>query len=128
MKTKVRVVGICGSLRAGSHTHQALAVAFGGRVDRARLPMHGKTSKVAHEGANLFAGLSSPFEAGRYHSLIVARDPLPNDFVVSAWTTDDETIMAMRHVRWPVYGVQFHPESVLTPVGHRVLQNFLGTH
>jgi anthranilate synthase component II len=105
--------------------HQALAVAFGGRVDRAGVPMHGKTSMVAHEGAHLFAGVGGPFEAGRYHSLVIARDAVPADFVVSAWVTGDETIMGVRHVRHPIYGVQFHPESVLTPVGHRILQNFL---
>lgn len=107
--------------------HQALAVAFGGRVDRARAPMHGKTSIVAHEGSHLFAGLSATFDAGRYHSLVIARDAVPVDFVTTAWTTEDETIMGIRHQRWPIFGVQFHPESVLTPVGHRLLENFLGT-
>jgi len=105
--------------------HQALAVAFGGRVDRATVPMHGKTSVVAHDGAHLFAGVGGPFEAGRYHSLVIARDAVPAEFVVSAWVPGDETIMGVRHERLPIYGVQFHPESVLTPVGHRILQNFL---
>ena len=108
--------------------HQALAVAFGGRVDRAAVPMHGKTSMVTHEGSHLFAGLTAPIEAGRYHSLVIARDAIPRDFVVSAWVAEDETIMGVRHRTLPVFGVQFHPESVLTPVGHRVLQNFLESH
>jgi anthranilate synthase component II len=105
--------------------HQALAIAFGGRVDRASAPMHGKTSVVAHEGSHLFAGLSGTFEAGRYHSLVIAPDAVPADFVVSAWVEDDRTIMGVRHRERPLFGVQFHPESVLTPVGHRLLQNFL---
>jgi anthranilate synthase/aminodeoxychorismate synthase-like glutamine amidotransferase len=105
--------------------HQALAVAFGGRVDRASVPMHGTTSMVAHEGARLFAGLGEPFEAGRYHSLVIARDGVPADYVVSAWVTDDQTIMGVRHKDLPIFGVQFHPESVLTPVGYRLLRNFL---
>jgi anthranilate synthase component II len=108
--------------------HQALAVAFGGRVDRAAGPMHGKISTVAHEGSHLFAGLTGPIEAGRYHSLVIARDAVPPDFVVSAWVVDDQTIMGIRHQTLPVFGVQFHPESVLTPVGHRLLQNFLDSH
>ena len=115
---RVPILGVCLG-------HQALAVAFGGRVDRARAPMHGKTSLVAHEGSYLFNGLAGPFEAGRYHSLVIARDAMPEDFVVSAWVAADETIMGVRHKTRPIFGVQFHPESVLTPVGHRLLQNFL---
>jgi para-aminobenzoate synthetase component 2 len=105
--------------------HQALAVAFGGRVDRAPAPMHGKTSSVTHDGSVLFAGLSSPIEVGRYHSLVIAPDAVPADFLVTAWASDDRTIMSIRHASWPVFGVQFHPESVLTAAGHRILQNFL---
>jgi len=105
--------------------HQALSIAFGGEVERAPVPMHGKTSLVAHEGAHLFAGLTGPLEAGRYHSLVIPRRAVPQDFVVSAWTTDDDLVMGVRHERWPIFGVQFHPESVLTPVGQRLLQNFL---
>ena len=105
--------------------HQALSVAFGGRVDRAPVPMHGKTSIVAHDGSQLFAGLASPFEAGRYHSLVIPRDAMPTDFVVTAWVEEDGIIMGVRHIRYPIFGVQFHPESVLTTVGHRLLQNFL---
>jgi anthranilate synthase/aminodeoxychorismate synthase-like glutamine amidotransferase len=105
--------------------HQALAVAFGGRVDRASVPMHGKTSLVAHEGSHLFAGLPQPVEVGRYHSLIIPAADLPAGFVRSAWVADDGTVMGIRHESRPVFGVQFHPESVLTPSGHRLLRNFL---
>jgi|SRR5579862_1499213 len=105
--------------------HQALATAFGGRVDRASVPMHGKTSMVAHDGKALFSGLAGPFEAGRYHSLVIPRDAVPEGFRVSAWVEGDGTIMGIAHETMPVYGVQFHPESVLTAVGHRILQNFL---
>ena len=105
--------------------HQALSVAFGGRVDRAPVPMHGKTSIIAHEGSHLFAGLTGPFEAGRYHSLVIPRDAMPPDFLVTAWVQDDGIIMGVRHRSHPIFGVQFHPESVLTTVGHHLLQNFL---
>jgi anthranilate synthase/aminodeoxychorismate synthase-like glutamine amidotransferase len=105
--------------------HQALSVAFGGRVERAPVPMHGKTSVVAHDGVHLFAGLTGPFEAGRYHSLVIPREAMPADFVVTAWVEADGIIMGVRHVAHPIFGVQFHPESVLTTVGHRLLQNFL---
>lgn len=115
---RVPILGVCLG-------HQALAIAFGGRVERARVPMHGKTSAVSHDGSHLFTGLTGPFEAGRYHSLVIPNDGMPAGFIRSAWVTDDGTIMGVRHQRWPVFGVQFHPESVLTSVGHRLLQNFL---
>jgi anthranilate synthase/aminodeoxychorismate synthase-like glutamine amidotransferase len=105
--------------------HQALAIAFGGRVERAVVPMHGKTSLVRHEGTHLFAGLSSPLEVGRYHSLVIPEDGVPAGFVRTAWVDGEGTVMAVRHADQPIYGVQFHPESVLTPSGHRLLQNFL---
>lgn len=105
--------------------HQALAAAFGGRVDRAPVLMHGKTSVVAHDGQGLFAGLARTIEVGRYHSLLVPRAGVPEGFAVSAWVEGEETVMGLRHERWPVFGLQFHPESVLTPSGHRLLQNFL---
>jgi anthranilate synthase component 2 len=105
--------------------HQALATAFGGLVDRAPVPMHGKTSIVEHDGDHLFAGMTGPFEVGRYHSLVIPRHAVPPDFIVSAWVKDDGIVMGVRHTRRPIYGVQFHPESVLTPMGHRLLQNFL---
>jgi len=115
---RVPILGVCLG-------HQALATAFGGRVDRAATPMHGKVSQVSHEGTHLFAGISTPFEAGRYHSLVIAPDAVPAGFVVTATTTEGGTIMGVRHRTEPTYGVQFHPESVLTPVGHQVLANFL---
>ncbi|MFI5177398.1 MAG: anthranilate synthase component II [Vicinamibacterales bacterium] len=115
---RVPILGVCLG-------HQALATAFGGRVERARSLMHGKTSAVAHDGTHLFAGLTSPIEAGRYHSLVIPGDALPQDFVTTAWVVDEGTVMGIRHATWPVFGVQFHPESVLTSVGHRILQNFL---
>jgi anthranilate synthase/aminodeoxychorismate synthase-like glutamine amidotransferase len=105
--------------------HQAISIAFGGRVDRASVPMHGKTSTVAHEGTGLFAGVNGPFEVGRYHSLVIPRDAVPPEFVVSAWVAADGLVMAVRHRERPIVGVQFHPESVLTPLGHKILQNFL---
>jgi anthranilate synthase component 2 len=107
--------------------HQALAIAFGGTVDRAPVLMHGKTSVIAHEGSHLFAGLAKQIEVGRYHSLVIPTDGLPTDFTKSAWVADTGTVMGVRHEKWPVFGVQFHPESVLTPVGHRLLLNFLET-
>ena len=115
---RVPLLGVCLG-------HQALSIAFGGRVDRAAAPMHGKTSMVAHENSHVFAGLGAAFEAGRYHSLVIPRDALPKEFVLSAWVEHEDTVMGIRHERWPIFGVQFHPESVLTPVGQRLLQNFL---
>ena len=105
--------------------HQALAIAFGGRVERASMPMHGKTSMVRHEKNHIFAGLPESIEVGRYHSLVIPPDHLPQSFVRSAWVADDNTVMGIRHEALPIYGVQFHPESVLTPAGHRMLRNFL---
>jgi anthranilate synthase component 2 len=105
--------------------HQALAVAFGGRVERAPSPMHGKVSRVRHDGSGIFAGLGAGFEVGRYHSLMIPADAVPEGFVAAAWAEDDGVIMGVRHTDRPVFGVQFHPESVLTPTGQRVLQNFL---
>jgi len=103
--------------------HQSIGVAFGAAVVRAPQLMHGKTSAVTHDGTGIFRGLSQPFTAGRYHSLVVA-DPLPEDLEAVA-RTDDGTLMAMRHRSLPVHGVQFHPESVLTDEGLRILKNFL---
>jgi len=105
--------------------HQAIGLAFGGKVVRAPLPIHGKTSPVEHDGLGVFAGIGTSFEAGRYHSLIVSEEGLPNDLVVSARTSGDQLIMGLRHREWPLHGVQFHPESVLTPEGRQLLRNFL---
>jgi anthranilate synthase/aminodeoxychorismate synthase-like glutamine amidotransferase len=104
--------------------HQAVGQAFGGRIVRADRLMHGKTSRVRHDGATIFVGLPEEFEATRYHSLVVERSSLPADLVVSAQTAEGE-IMGLRHRTLPVEGVQFHPESILTPEGPRILRNFL---
>jgi anthranilate synthase component 2 len=104
--------------------HQAIAAFHGGSVVRAPAPRHGKSSHVRHDGSPLFDGLSSPFEAGRYHSLVVREDGLPGELQVTA-RSDDGLVMALAHRAKPVFGVQFHPESVLTPEGERLLANFL---
>jgi anthranilate synthase/aminodeoxychorismate synthase-like glutamine amidotransferase len=104
--------------------HQSIGYAFGGTVVRAQRIMHGKVSTVINDGRTIFKGLPNPFVAGRYHSLIVERDSLPDCLEISAETEEGE-IMGIRHKEYPVEGVQFHPESVLTPNGKRVLKNFL---
>jgi anthranilate synthase/aminodeoxychorismate synthase-like glutamine amidotransferase len=104
--------------------HQAIAALHGGRVDRAPSPRHGKSSRVEHDGSPLFDGLSNPFEAGRYHSLVVREDGLPAELAVTA-RSEDGLVMALCHRNRPVFGVQFHPESVLTPEGERLIRNFL---
>jgi para-aminobenzoate synthetase component II len=104
--------------------HQALAQVFGGRVVRAERIMHGKTSPIEHDGRTVFAGLPRPFVATRYHSLLVEPDSVPAELEVSAWTAEGE-IMGLRHRRYPVEGVQFHPESILTTRGMDLLQNWL---
>ncbi|WMJ18396.1 aminodeoxychorismate/anthranilate synthase component II [Geobacillus proteiniphilus] len=104
--------------------HQAIAQAFGGRVVRAPRLMHGKTSSVYHDGETIFRGVPNPFTATRYHSLIVEKETLPDCFVVSAWTKENE-VMAIRHKTLPVEGVQFHPESIMTSHGMQLLKNFI---
>jgi anthranilate synthase component II len=104
--------------------HQAIGQVFGGRVVRAPVPVHGKTSLIHHDGTGVFRGLPNPFRATRYHSLIVERGCLPAELVPNAWT-DDGLIMGLRHERLPVHGVQFHPESIETAAGHDLLRNFL---
>jgi para-aminobenzoate synthetase component II len=106
--------------------HQSIGQAFGGRVVRADRLMHGKTSPIAHDGKSVFRGLSNPFTATRYHSLLIERDSLPNVLEVSAWTDEGE-IMGLRHKTLPVEGVQFHPESILTEEGMALLGNWLTT-
>jgi anthranilate synthase/aminodeoxychorismate synthase-like glutamine amidotransferase len=106
--------------------HQAIGAAYGGRVIRARRVMHGKCSTVRHDGTGLFQGLPNPLPVMRYHSLIVERESLPDDLEILAVATDDATeVHAMRHRQHPVWGVQFHPESILTTGGKTILQNFL---
>ena len=104
--------------------HQAIAAFHGALVERAPAPRHGKTSPVRHDGTGLFANLSSPFEAGRYHSLVVREESLPAELHVTA-RSEDGLVMALAHRDKPVFGVQFHPESVLTPQGEKLLENFL---
>jgi len=105
--------------------HQAMGAALGGRVVRAGQLMHGKTSMVDHDGRGVFKDLQGPFAAARYHSLIVSDDDFPSDLIVAARTTDTGTVMGLRHRVWPMHGVQFHPESVLTQEGRHILRNFL---
>jgi anthranilate synthase/aminodeoxychorismate synthase-like glutamine amidotransferase len=104
--------------------HQALGVAFGARVIRAPEPVHGKASAIHHSGQGIFDGLPDPFEAGRYHSLVVEEETLGPDVAVTARTADG-LVMGLEHTRWPRFGVQFHPESILTPEGPRLVANFL---
>jgi len=105
--------------------HQAIGQAFGGTVARAKSQMHGKTSEIRHDGGGVFAGLSNPFTATRYHSLVILPHTVPEMLAVTSWADDGE-IMGVRHRHWPVEGVQFHPESILTVEGKRLLGNFLG--
>ncbi len=114
---RVPLLGVCLG-------HQALAQALGGRVARASRLVHGKSSPVYHDGRTLYQGLPNPFDAGRYHSLAVQEDGLPRTLRVTAYTSEGE-IMGIRHAELPAEGVQFHPESVLTPAGERLLKNFL---
>ena len=115
---KVPVLGVCLG-------HQAIGAAFGGNVVRAKKLMHGKTSEVEHDGKTIFEGIPSAMTCTRYHSLIVAEDGLPEELEVSARTVGGETIMALRHRELPIEGVQFHPESVLTGHGKKLIENFL---
>jgi len=104
--------------------HQAIGEAFGGEVVRAPLPMHGKLSRISHNARGLFRGLNGPFQATRYHSLIIERSSAPEDLEISA-DSDDGLIMGVAHRERPAYGVQFHPESIASEHGHRILRNFL---
>ena len=123
---KVPILGVCLG-------HQAIGQALGGKVVRARQVMHGKTSLMHHTGEGVFRDLDNPFEATRYHSLVVERETLPGELIETAWTAFDDAepsrrdeIMGFRHKDWPLEGVQFHPESILTRHGHDLLRNFLG--
>jgi anthranilate synthase/aminodeoxychorismate synthase-like glutamine amidotransferase len=114
---KLPILGVCLG-------HQTIGQAFGGKVIRAEQPVHGQASQVHHSGTGIFAGLSSPLMVGRYHSLIVEEESLPGELEVTA-RTDDGVVMALAHRRWPIFGVQFHPESILTESGYAILGNFL---
>lgn len=114
---RIPVFGVCLG-------HQAIGQVFGGRVVRAPTPMHGKISRVHHHGSGVLAGLPDNFEATRYHSLTIAPDSMPDSLEATAWT-DDGVIMALRHKTLPIHGVQFHPESIASQYGHKILQNFL---
>ena len=116
-EARLPVLGVCLG-------HQAIGQAFGGKVIRAPEPVHGKVWQVHHDGGDVFAGIPSPFAATRYHSLIVEKSTLPMCLEVIAWTTDD-VIMGIRHREYPTYGVQFHPESIATEHGKKILENFL---
>ncbi len=105
--------------------HQAIGMAFGGAVVRARVPMHGKTSSIRHDGRGVFAGLASPFSVARYHSLVVDSQQFPPALEISAETEEERTVMALRHRELPIHGVQFHPESIMTREGMHLLRNFL---
>ena len=115
---KTPILGVCLG-------HQAIGAVFGGAVVRAPVPMHGKTSTIDHDARGVFSGIAEPFSASRYHSLVVSEEGLPADLEVTARTREDGVIMGLRHRRWPVHGVQFHPESILTGEGHHLLRNFL---
>ena len=114
---KIPILGVCLG-------HQSIGYAFGGAIVKSATLMHGKTSPILHDGEGLFAGLPNPFQATRYHSLVVQRESLPEELVVTAWVAEGE-IMGMRHRTLPVWGVQFHPESILTQGGMDLLRNFL---
>lgn len=119
-KGRIPILGVCLG-------HQSIGQVFGGQVVHAQEIMHGKTSEIFHNGTDVFQGLDCPFTATRYHSLVVARDTLPDCLEVTAWTEEHgiSEVMGLRHRQYPIYGVQFHPESILTTVGHDLLQNFL---
>ncbi len=132
-----RDFGVCtGLLRTISRTiptigiclgHQGIGYAYGAKISRANLIMHGKTSKIRHNGRSLFAGLPDPFEATRYHSLVINRDSIPDELEVTATSLEDNEIMGIKHKDYPIYGVQFHPESIMTTDGMSIVKNFLNT-
>ena len=119
---KIPILGVCLG-------HQSIGQALGGRIVHANRIMHGKTSDIYHEDSDVFTGLESPFVATRYHSLVIEQDSLPDSLEITAWTREEndgiDEIMGVRHKDYPVFGVQFHPESILTTFGHDLLRNFL---
>ena len=116
---EIPILGVCLG-------HQSIGAAYGGKIVRAKQLMHGKTSMIHHKGEGVFKGLPSPFEATRYHSLVIERESLPDCLEITAWTEDGE-IMGVRHKTLAVEGVQFHPESILTQYGHELLKNFISS-
>ena len=118
LDSRIPVLGVCLG-------HQAIGAAFGGRVDRGPEPVHGKASAIRHTAEGIFEGVPDPFQGGRYHSLVVHREELPAEVEITAWT-EDGLVMGIRHRELPRFGVQFHPESILTPEGPRIVENFLG--
>jgi anthranilate synthase component 2 len=117
LSSQIPILGVCLG-------HQAIGQAMGGSIVRAQSPMHGKACSIEHDGSRLFEGIPKVFQVGRYHSLVIEPNSLPKELRVTAWTNDG-IIMAIEHVSDPVFGVQFHPESILTEYGHRILANFL---
>lgn len=115
---KIPILGVCLG-------HQAIGYAYGGKIIHARTLMHGKTSRITHDNREIFKGIENPFEATRYHSLVIDQATLPRELEITATTTDDKEIMGVRHKTFPLWGVQFHPESILTKEGMNILRNFL---
>ncbi|WP_457627339.1 anthranilate synthase component II [Persephonella sp.] len=115
---KYPIMGVCLG-------HQSIGAAFGAKIVKAKCLMHGKTSDIYHTGEGLFKGIPSPFKAVRYHSLVIDRSTLPDEIEITAWTKEDNEIMAIAHKELPLWGVQFHPESILTEHGKKLLKNFM---
>ncbi|WP_456342639.1 anthranilate synthase component II [Thermovibrio sp.] len=115
---KIPILGICLG-------HQSIGFAFGAKIVRAKKLMHGKASNIIHDGEYLFEGMKNPFSAIRYHSLVIDRESLPQELLITAESEDDREIMGIRHREYPIYGVQFHPESILTEDGIKIIENFL---
>ncbi len=130
-----RSFGVCASVLKGISRdvptlgvclgHQGIGYAFGAKVDRAPVVMHGKTSRIVHDGKGVLQGVASPLQATRYHSLVVQKDGLPSELRVTALALEDAEIMGLRHSRYPIEGVQFHPESIMTPEGMKIVRNFI---
>lgn len=118
LSVKIPTLGVCLG-------HQGIAHVFGGKIVRAKQLMHGKTSSIRHDGQGVFRGVVNPFEATRYHSLVCDKNSLPSCLEVSAYSQDDGEVMGVRHVTYPIDGIQFHPESILTGEGKRIMKNFL---
>jgi anthranilate synthase component 2 len=118
MSREISTLGVCLG-------HQGIISTFGGKIIRAKILMHGKTSQIKHDGKGVFKGVENPFEATRYHSLVGDRETIPRCLTITSESIDDAEIMGVRHIEYPIEGVQFHPESILTTVGKRIMKNFL---